>query len=96
MENTETKKVRIKLAALTRMEYEEVLEVPADMTDAELDSLVNQRYDDVDGGEYADDPEYWERSSSCGYEAADEEGDEVTGKVNRKSDGRLTVSKVGK
>jgi hypothetical protein len=65
----ETKKVRITLAALTRVEYTEVLEVPADMTDAELDALVDKRYDNVDGGDYEDDPEFWERGTSTGWEA---------------------------
>ena len=67
MEEVKTKKVRVTLSALTRVEYSEVLEVPADMTDAELNALVDQRYDDVDAGLYGDDPDYWERGNSCGF-----------------------------
>lgn len=71
MEEVTTKKVRVTLSALTRVEYSEVLEVPADMTDAELNALVDQRYDEVDAGLYCDDPEYWERGSSCGFTAVE-------------------------
>ena len=66
MADTETKLVRISLAAFTRLEYAEVIEVPASMTDPELEELLEQRYDWVEGGEYWDDPDYWERAScSC-------------------------------
>lgn len=88
----ETKKVRIKLAALTRVEYEEVLEVPADMTDEELDELVDQRYEEVDGGLYWDDEQYWERSSSCEHVPADPD-DEPSGKVSR-ADGDFAVEDI--
>lgn len=67
MEEVKTKKVRVTLSALTRVEYSEVLEVPADMTDAELNALVDQQYEKVDGGLYRDDPDYWERGESCGF-----------------------------
>lgn len=63
------------MAALTRLEYSEVLEVPADMTDEELDYLVGQRYDAVNSGDYVDDVEYWERSNSCGFEDEDPTSD---------------------
>lgn len=87
-----TKKVRITLAALTRVEYTEVVEVPADMTDDELNALVDRRYDDVDGGLYQNDPEYWERSSSCGHEPVDEdESEEVSLLVTRGKKGGLKL-----
>ncbi|CAN7583263.1 hypothetical protein [Acidovorax delafieldii] len=41
----------------------EVVEVPANITQAELDDLVNTRYRQVDGGEFTSDPEYWERGT---------------------------------
>lgn len=63
LEDIKTKKVRVSLSALTRVEYSEVLEVPADMTHHELGALVDQRYDQVDGGLYGDDNEFWERGS---------------------------------
>lgn len=58
-----TKLVEVRLAALTRVEYMEVVEVPADITPAELDQLVNDRYRLVDGGAYHGDPEYWARAT---------------------------------
>lgn len=67
-------KVTIHLAALVRLEYAETVEVPDNITDDELDALVDQKYDDVDGGEYWDDPEYWERAT-CYWEK--EVGDEA-------------------
>lgn len=61
--NPATKLVEVRLSALTRVEYTEVVEVPADITPDELDDLVRDRYDKVDGGEYVDDPEYWQRGT---------------------------------
>jgi hypothetical protein len=58
-----TKLVEVRLSALTRVEYMEVVEVPANITQAELDDLVNARYRQVDGGEFTSDPEYWERGT---------------------------------
>lgn len=58
-----TKLVEVRLSALTRVEYMEVVEVPANITQAELDDLVNVRYRQVDGGEFTSDPEYWERGT---------------------------------
>ncbi|MEI7639725.1 MAG: hypothetical protein WCJ37_20585 [Syntrophus sp. (in: bacteria)] len=54
-------KVTVHLAALTRVEYSEDIEVPDNITDSELDVLVQQKYKEVDGGEYKDDFEYWEQ-----------------------------------
>lgn len=64
-----TKNVTITLSALTRVEYTEVIAVPAEMTDDELDDLVRQRWDDVDGGLFMDDPDYWEKGS-CDFEVS--------------------------
>lgn len=69
--SSETRKIRVTLAALTRVEYSEVLEIPASLTQHEVDALVQQRYEDVDGGEYTDDGEYWRRGE-CHAEAADD------------------------
>lgn len=65
MSEKKTKLVRIHLAALTRVEYTELIEVPNDVTDDELNKLVSERYAEVDGGQYTSDNEYWERSTSC-------------------------------
>ena len=58
-----TKLVEVRLSAHTRVEYMEVVEVPVNITQAELDTLVNTRYRQVDGGEFTSDPEYWERGT---------------------------------
>ncbi len=85
-----TRRVAIRLAALTRVEYYEVLEVPADLSDDELNNLVNLRYGTIDGSEFIDDPEFWERSNSCGWEPADA-GSLAIGRVSRTPQGRLVV-----
>lgn len=58
-----TKLVEVRLSALTRVEYMEVVEVPANITQAELDDLLNTRDRQVDGGEFTSDPECWERGT---------------------------------
>lgn len=58
-----TKLVEVRLSALTRTEYTEVVEVPANITQDELNELVNERYRQVDGGDFATDPEFWERGT---------------------------------
>lgn len=68
------KRITITLAALTRCEYQETIEVPDDISDAALDNLVNQRYSDVDAGDFFDDPDYWE-AGQCYHQAA---GDGIT------------------
>ena len=89
---SDTKKVRITLAAFTRVEYNEVLVVPANITDEELDALVEQRYDSVDGGEFSDDPEYWERAPSTGHEVVDDDETPDEGKkVFRNAEGEIVI-----
>lgn len=88
----QTKKVRINLSALTRVEYTEVLEVPADMSPSELEQLLDQRYDDVDGGEYFDDPDYWDRGDSCEVTVATGD-DKAIGTVERDG-GSFRVIKI--
>uniref|UniRef100_A0A6M3LX76 Uncharacterized protein n=1 Tax=viral metagenome TaxID=1070528 RepID=A0A6M3LX76_9ZZZZ len=63
-------KVRIFLAATTRLEYNEVVEVPDNITVRQPNALVDQKYDNVDGGKYHSDPEYWERAT-CYWERED-------------------------
>lgn len=48
----ETKVVRAVMRYQVTMEYAEHLMVPADATDQEIQTLVQQRYEDVDGGLY--------------------------------------------
>jgi len=64
----ETKLVLVTLAALTRVEHTEVIEVPSDISEEELEALVEHRDDQVDGGDYRDDPCYWESAPSTGYQ----------------------------
>lgn len=63
MEKYSTKLVEVRLSALTRVEYMEVVEVPADITPRQLNDLVNKRYEAVDGGEFVSDPDFWERGT---------------------------------
>ena len=58
------KLVQINLAALTRVEYSAVVEVPDDI---DLDCVVEQFYDHTDGGEFWPDHEYWERGT-CSHD----------------------------
>lgn len=85
-----TKKVQITLVARTLREHTETLEVPADMTDEELDQLVTQRYNTVDAGLYVDDPDYWERSISTRHEPAGD-WDHSAGSVTRCDNGAFIV-----
>jgi|GEM_PF-3557166 len=86
-----TKSVEIRLAAMTRVEYIEVLLVPADMSEAELSELVQQRYKEIDGGLYTNDPDYWEQGA-CYACKADEGSPSPTGSVSRNSDGGFEVA----
>lgn len=92
--STATKLVEINLAALTRVEYCEVIEVPADMTEGELDDLVEQRYRDVDGGDFWDDPDFWEQGDSCRWEHPHPE-QKATHRLRRDALGRIVVEKIG-
>jgi hypothetical protein len=55
------KKIRIALEAETRCEFEEEVFVPEDYTNEQLDDLVQQRWQDGDGGHFTDDESYWEQ-----------------------------------
>ena len=63
-------KVRMHLAALTRVELSVDIEVSEDTTLEELDTLLDEAYDDADGDAFRDDTEYWEKGS-CHYEILD-------------------------
>lgn len=71
-----TKKVRINLSAFMRVEYSEVVEVPENMTEDELKTLAEVRYDAIDGGYYAHDSEYWVKGTVEAVAA--QEGDEAS------------------
>ena len=65
-----TRNVEIKLTAMVQMEYAEVIQVPATMTDVELDALVSRRYQEVSAMEFTQDGDYWERGQ-CDHTDAD-------------------------
>jgi len=56
-----TKKVRVNLSALTRMEWSAIVEVPITLDADDLDTVARNFYDKIDAGEWHDDPDYWER-----------------------------------
>ncbi len=58
------KLVRARLGALTRVEWTGLVLVPAHLTEADVNEIVEEQlYDAVDGGEYSGDPHYWEKGS---------------------------------
>lgn len=65
----QTKRVRITLSAYRLVEYKEIIEVPAGMSDEQLDRLVNERYEAVGADEFDVVNAYWERSD-CTWAAA--------------------------
>jgi hypothetical protein len=58
-----TRLIGVELAALTRVTWWGKVRVPADATEGQLDAVVAKLYDDVDGGEYADDENFWGRDA---------------------------------
>lgn len=56
-----TKKVQIKLVAITRQEYCEEVDVPIEFDNSDLNDLANETYSVCDGGEFSEDQEYWEK-----------------------------------
>lgn len=73
--NEETKLVTIRLAALTRVEYSEVVEVPKSFNDSDLEELAHSRFGDIDGDQFTDDPDYWERGY-CYVDSVDDADDQ--------------------
>lgn len=81
----DTKIVQVNLSALTRVHYTEALEVPADMTEAELQNLLNERFHELDWEHYKFAyPDVWKRSD-CSIGPASGSV-EVTGRVTRPSE----------
>ncbi len=88
-----TKLVTIELVAVTRVQYSEVIEVPADATHDQLDALVYSRYGDVDGGEYQDDPEYWEKGN-CSFSNDDNAGFGASKRATVDASGKWIVASI--
>lgn len=56
------KLVRARLGALTRVEWTGLVLVPAHLSEEDVNEIVEEQlYAAVDGGEYVDDPHYWEK-----------------------------------
>ena len=55
------KLIQVNLAALTRVEWSALVEVPDTFSEDDLHEVVRRFYHEIDGGEFQDDPEYWER-----------------------------------
>ncbi len=89
----QTKRIRIVLAAITRVEYSEVLEVPADLTTRDLERLVDERYSEVDGDAFTPDWDYWERGDCYSERVSADDPTVPTGRVIRDG-GALVVEEV--
>lgn len=68
--------ITVHLAALTRVEYSEDIEVPDDITLEELDDVVQETWDKIDGGDFSEDPDYWEKGDCYWTEEEPYEGPE--------------------
>jgi len=68
-------KLRVHLAALTRMEYTTVVEVPDDTPAHKYADIVRDLYDKTDGTEFTEDNEYWERGHCWAERVPDDEED---------------------
>lgn len=64
-------KVRLNLAALTRAEFSKEIEVPDDTPRHILDEMVHDLWDNTDGGEFVDDPYYFEKGH-CWWDKVEE------------------------
>ena len=71
-------KVRLNLAALTRVEFSKEVEVPDGTTPHELDDMVRDLWDNTDGGEFWDDPDYFEKGH-CWWDKLDDKGEVICG-----------------
>lgn len=65
----ETKRVSIRLSALTRREYTEEIAVPVEFDSSVLEHVVADGYEEVDGTEFHEDPDYWEKGD-CSFDNA--------------------------
>ncbi|MGI0646970.1 hypothetical protein ACRCPS_18295 [Pseudomonas aeruginosa] len=69
MQNQETKLIAINLGATLSASYTEIITVPADITDEEIDDLVRKRWETVGGDEFVIEEESFSRGD-CYSEAA--------------------------
>lgn len=57
--------VRTELSALTRQQWAGLVIVDKTVTENDLDDLTDLVYGHVDGGDYQDDTEFWEKGEAC-------------------------------
>lgn len=62
MSGGKNERVIVSLQATVTYEHQQVIEVPTGLTDAELNRLLNQRYREVDGGDYGEVLSSWSPS----------------------------------
>jgi hypothetical protein len=60
---TDTKFVQVNLSALTRMEWSALIEVPVDFDERQLSDLSDNFYDLIDGTEFHEDNEFWDKGT---------------------------------
>ena len=79
-----TKLIEVHLAAMTRVVWDGLVEVPEHFTPAEIEDVVDKIYDLVDGGDFQEDLHYWEKGSCYASPAAleDEEQKELAFRVD--------------
>lgn len=66
-----TKRIEIRLSALTRVEFTQTVEVPVDLNKDECADLVNALYERTDGGQFWPDDHYWERGTCYAVDVED-------------------------
>lgn len=54
------RKITINYSATTRQDFSEEIEISDNMSDDDIDILVEERRDSLDGSEYSEDSDYWE------------------------------------
>lgn len=91
-----TERVIVTLQATVTYEYQEVIEVPAGTSDAELARLAGKRYEDVDGGLYGQVDGSWSPCGQTATRVAHELIDTVPAPELRASfvDGEPTVNEI--
>lgn len=67
--SNETKLVQVELAALTRVCWGALVRVPAHFGDEELAEVAERFYQEIDGGEYQDDTEFWDKGTCYSTES---------------------------
>lgn len=60
------KKARLKISARTRLEYSKVIEVEDNTTKAQLEEMALRLFDETEGGEFYEDPDYFEQGDCWG------------------------------